>query len=95
MFILGYEGMPRRYFDYPPQYFMGHLVSTIGSWITAGGLIMVFGNLVRALFKGERAPANPWNAKTLEWHTPSPPPAENFEKLPVIRGDMYHFEREE
>ena len=95
MFILGYEGMPRRYFDYPPQYFMGHLVSTIGSWITAGGLIMVFGNLVRALFKGERAPANPWNAKTLEWHVPSPPPVENFEKLPVIRGDMYHFEREE
>jgi cytochrome c oxidase subunit 1 len=95
MFILGYEGMPRRYFDYPPQYFTGHLVSTIGSWITAAGLIIVFGNLVRSLLKGEKASANPWNAKTLEWHTPSPPPAENFEKLPVIRGDMYHFEREE
>jgi cytochrome c oxidase subunit 1 len=95
MFILGYHGMPRRYFDYPPQYFTGHLVSTIGSWITAAGLIIVFSNLARALFKGEKAPENPWNGKTLEWQTLSPPPAENFEKLPVIRGDMYHFEREE
>jgi cytochrome c oxidase subunit 1 len=95
MFILGYQGMPRRYFDYPPQYFTGHLVSTIGSWITAAGLIMVFGNLVRSLFKGEKAPDNPWNGKTLEWHIPSPPPPENFDVLPVIRGRMYHFERKE
>jgi cytochrome c oxidase subunit 1 len=95
MFILGYEGMPRRYFDYPSRYFTLHMVSTIGSWITAAGLIMVFGNLVKALINGKKAPANPWNAKTLEWKIPSPPPAENFDVLPVIRGNMYHFEREE
>jgi cytochrome c oxidase subunit 1 len=95
MFVMGYEGMPRRYFDYPARYFTGHLISTIGALITVAGLILVFGNLIRSFFKGPIAPANPWNGKTLEWQVPSPPPAENFEKLPVIRGDMYHFEREE
>ena len=95
MFILGYQGMPRRYFDYPPQYFTGHLVSTIGSWITAAGLIIIFGNLVRSFFKGKQAPANPCGGKTLEWRIPSPPPTENFERLPVIKGEMYRFERED
>jgi len=95
MFILGYHGMPRRYFDYPPQYFTGHLISTIGSWITATGLIIIFSNLVRSVFKGPKAPANPWQGWTLEWQTPSPPPAENFARLPVIRGGIARGERKE
>lgn len=89
MFVLGYNGMPRRYFDYPPEYFIGHLISTIGSWILAIGLIIIFGNLVKALFRGEKAPANPWGGKSLEWSIPSPPPAENFKETPVIRDISY------
>lgn len=85
MFILGFNGMPRRYFDYPPEYYTGHLISTIGSWILAAGLLITFGNLIRALFKGETAPANPWGGRGLEWRIPSPPPAENFKEIPVIR----------
>jgi cytochrome c oxidase subunit 1 len=85
MFILGYEGMPRRYFDYPPRYFPLHLVSTIGSWILATGLAIIAGNLLRALVKGPKAPADPWGGRTLEWTIPSPPPAENFAEPPVIR----------
>ena len=85
MFILGYEGMPRRYFDYPARYFPLHLVSTIGSWILAAGLAIIAGNLLRALFKGPKAPADPWGGRTLEWTIPSPPPAENFVETPVIR----------
>ncbi len=81
--------MPRRYFDYPPQYFTGHLISTIGSWILAIGLIIIFGNLIRALFRGEKAPANPWGGKTLEWTISSPPPPENFSETPVIRDISY------
>jgi cytochrome c oxidase subunit 1 len=84
MFVLGYEGMPRRYFDYPPKYFPLNLLSTIGSWILAVGLAVIAWNLVRALFRGERAPMNPWGGKTLEWQIPSPPPAENFAELPII-----------
>ncbi len=88
MFILGYEGMPRRYFDYPPKYFFWHLVSTIGSWILAVGLAIIAWNLIHALFRGEKAPMNPWGGRTLEWQIPSPPPSENFgEHLPVMSGE--------
>jgi len=92
MFILGYNGMPRRYFDYPPQYFTGQLVATIGSWILAAGLIIIFRNLIVAFYRGPKAPDNPWGGSTLEWQVPSPPPHENFEKIPVITRGPYSFE---
>ncbi len=95
MFILGYQGMPRRYFDYPPQYHTGHVVSTMGSWFLAAGLILIFYNLVRSLFKGEKAPPNPWGGWTLEWKISSPPPPENFEEIPVIKEATYEFRGEE
>jgi cytochrome c oxidase subunit 1 len=95
MFIIGYQGMPRRYFDYPSQYFTGHLISTVGSWIVAAGLMIIFGNLVQALYKGEKAPDNPWNGKTLEWQIPSPPPRENFQRLPVFRDNGYSLDETE
>src|SRR5512135_1586322 len=65
MFILGYKGMPRRYFDYPPEFRPLNIVSTVGSWILVTGLIIIFANLVRALFQGEKAERNPWGGKTL------------------------------
>jgi cytochrome c oxidase subunit 1 len=92
MFVLGYNGMPRRYFDYPPQYFTGHLVSTTGSWILAAGLIIIFANLIRSLFRGPQAPMNPWGGKTLEWQIPSPPPHENFGEIPVIDKAQYRMD---
>jgi len=93
MFILGLNGMPRRYFDYPPQYFSGHLVSTIGSWILVTGLVILLRNFIIALVKGLEAPDNPWGGRTLEWTIPSPPPHENFEEIPVItRGPYYYGE---
>jgi cytochrome c oxidase subunit 1 len=94
MFILGYEGMPRRYFDYPPQYFTGHLISTIGSWVLFVGLIIIFVNLIRSLFRGEKAPANPWGGRTLEWSIPSPPPAENFAEVPTVTARPYDYQTE-
>jgi len=92
MFVLGYNGMPRRYFDYPPQYFTGHLVSTIGSWILATGLVIIFANLVRSVFRGPRASMSPWGGKGLEWTIPSPPPEENFEEIPVIEKASYRMD---
>ncbi|HXW68960.1 MAG TPA: cbb3-type cytochrome c oxidase subunit I [Dissulfurispiraceae bacterium] len=92
MFVLGFNGMPRRYFDYPPEYFTGHLVSTIGSWVLVTGLAIIFRNLIIAIFKGPQAPANPWGGKTLEWQVPSPPPHENFGEIPVITSGPYSFE---
>lgn len=92
MFLLGLQGMPRRYFQYLPQFRTNHIISTVGSWIFAAGLILMFGNLIVALFKGRPAPANPWGGKTLEWQIPSPPPHENFEKIPVITHGPYKYD---
>ena len=92
MFLLGLQGMPRRYFQYQPQFATNHIISTVGSWILAVGLLIMFGNLIRSIFKGEKAPMNPWGGKTLEWTIPSPPPAENFKEIPVIEHGPYKYD---
>jgi cytochrome c oxidase subunit 1 len=91
MLILGWEGMPRRYYDYPPQFHTLHLISTIGSWILIAGLILIFFNLVQGLRKGQKAGDNPWGGATLEWQISSPPPINNFEKIPVVERGPYEF----
>ena len=63
MFVLGYQGMPRRYFDYPPQYHTGHVVSTMGSWFLALGLVIIFGNLLYGLFQGPEGPGESLGGK--------------------------------
>lgn len=98
MFIMGYLGMPRRYYDYLPEFHTWHLLSTIGSWILIPGLLFMLINLIVALKKGQKAEANPWGGVTLEWSIPSPPSFENFEKIPVVEKDPYdysHYELEE
>jgi cytochrome c oxidase subunit 1 len=90
-FIIGIQGMPRRYFDYLPQFQTGHVISTIGGFILFIGLILMVYNLVRSIKKGEIAPANPWHGVTLEWLIPSPPPHENFDEIPEIKTKPYFF----
>jgi heme/copper-type cytochrome/quinol oxidase subunit 1 len=53
------------------------------------GIVFMVGNLLYALLKGPKAPANPWGGTTLEWRVPSPPPVENFEEIPVVTGGPY------
>jgi len=91
MLVLGWEGMPRRYYDHLPQYHLGHIVATVGSWIMVAGILMLLGNLLVALFKGEKATANPWGGVSLEWTIPSPPIVENFAEVPTITHPPYHF----
>jgi len=52
----------------------------------------MFWNLIRAVFKGEKAPINPWGGTTLEWTIGSPPPSENFETVPVIEHGPYKYD---
>lgn len=92
MFILGYEGMPRRYYDYLPQFQFLHIFATVGSWVLISGLLLMFWNLLYALKKGSPAKANPWNGMTLEWMTSSPPPFENFNYHPEIKFGPYEYE---
>jgi cytochrome c oxidase subunit I len=91
MFILGYKGMPRRYFDYPPEFRTLNIVSTVGSWILIAGLIIIATNLIRSMRHGPRAPRDPWGGKTLEWRIPSPPAAENFRTPPVVTDTPYDY----
>jgi cytochrome c oxidase subunit I len=91
MMVLGMEGMPRRYYDYLPEFFPLNLTSTIGSWILVSGLILMMVNLFRGLRSGEPIGRNPWGGATLEWTVPSPPPTENFETEPVVTHGPYDF----
>jgi len=83
MFIMGMQGMPRRYYDYLPQYAPMQMVSTWGSWLLAAGLILMFYNLYQGCRYGPRATKNPWGGATLEWTLPTPLPAEAFHGDPV------------
>jgi cytochrome c oxidase subunit 1 len=91
MFILGWEGMPRRFYDYLPQYTQLHQIVTIGSFIMVPGLLLMAINFLYALKTGAQAPANPWGGVTLEWTLPSPPETENFEGIPTITRGPYDF----
>ncbi len=91
MLILGWEGEPRRYYDYLPEFKTLQFIATFGSWILVGGLIVMFWNLFRGLWSGEKAGDNPWDAATLEWQISSPPPKENFERIPVVTSGPHAF----
>jgi cytochrome c oxidase subunit 1 len=85
---LGLSGMPRRIYTYQPD--MGwstyNLISTIGSYILATGILMSVFNFVRSYKTGAVAGPDPWKANTLEWFTTSPPPVNNFDSIPRIRS---------
>ncbi len=86
MFILGYDGMPRRVATYSPSAgFTGwNLVSSIGAFITAASVCVFAANLVVSLRRPVAAGNDPWEGQTLEWWTASPPPRHNFDSLPPI-----------
>jgi cytochrome c oxidase subunit 1 len=82
-FIIGIMGMPRRYFDYLPQFTFGHQLSFFGGVLLLIGVLIMVINLMSK--KGAPAGNNPWGGKTLEWTIPSPPPVENFDEMPEMK----------
>ncbi|MBK8380441.1 MAG: cbb3-type cytochrome c oxidase subunit I [Ignavibacteria bacterium] len=89
MFIMGYLGMPRRYYDYLPEFQKYHVFATVGSWVLVSGIIIMYINLAIALKRGKKAPDNPWGGTTLEWKTSSPPIMENFKEIPTVTTGPY------
>ena len=87
-FVMGSHGMPRRYATYLPEFWSYHFTSTIGAYIQAVGFALTAAYLLHSLFKGKKAPANPWGSATLEWSCTSPPPHDNFKSPPTV-GDPY------
>jgi cytochrome c oxidase subunit 1 len=90
-FIMGSRGMPRRYYDYLPQYEPFHRASTIGSWILAVGLLITAYTLLEALWAGKKAPRNPWGSAGYEWMTDTPPCLANFHGSPVFTRGPYDY----
>jgi len=90
-FIVGYLGMPRRYWQYPPEYQVYNVLSTAGASILAVGYLLPMVYLLWSLRYGKVAPDNPWQATGLEWRTPSPPPTFNFDETPVVTWEAYEY----
>ena len=86
MHFLGAAGMPRRVVDYPDAFSGWNDIASIGSYISAFGLIVFLAGMVHAFIRREKAAGNPWGAgaTTLEWTLSSPPPFHQFERLPRI-----------
>jgi cytochrome c oxidase subunit 1 len=94
-FLLGYMGMPRRYHAYPPEFQVLNVLSSAGASILGLGYLIPMSYLLWSLKYGKKAGPNPWEAKGLEWQTPSPPPTTNFETIPVVTEEAYAYAEEE
>jgi cytochrome c oxidase subunit 1 len=90
-FVLGYLGMPRRYYAYPEEFQILNVLSTAGASILAVGYVIPLVYLLWSLRYGAVAGPNPWGAKGLEWETPSPPPTHNFAETPVVTTEAYDY----
>jgi cytochrome c oxidase subunit I len=91
-FVLGYLGMPRRYYAYADEFQVLNVMSTAGASILAVGYVLPMVYLIWSLRYGQSAGANPWGATGLEWQIPSPPPTENFEETPIVEEPAYNYE---
>ena len=86
MHLTGLLGMPRRVYTYADG--MGwntlNLITSIGSFVLAVGILLFFVNVLKSLKSGAVAGPNPWDGPTLEWAVPSPPPPYNFAVIPTV-----------
>ena len=93
MLLLGIEGMRRRVFDYTtdPGLRGLHIATAVGGFLVFIAFVILVINIVRSLRKGSAAGPNPWESRTLEWQTSSPPPEDNFENIPRVVGNPYGY----
>lgn len=90
-FVMGSQGMPRRYYNYIDQFAPFHQTSTIGSYILGVGFLIMLYYLLHSLFRGAKASANPWGSRALEWQATSPPDFHNFAHTPVVIHGPYDY----
>jgi cytochrome c oxidase subunit 1 len=84
--ILGLDGMPRRTYRYAEGmgWDLWNLMSTIGAFLIAISFLFFIWNVIVSYRKGKVAGNDPWDARTLEWSTTSPPPVHNFDQIPIV-----------
>jgi cytochrome c oxidase subunit 1 len=105
MHILGLQGQPRRMYVWTEAragegfFNLGfwNRIASIGSFVLAIGILLFLINVVHTARKGKQAPADPWDARTLEWLTTNPPKPHNFDRIPVVHhlDDFFHRKYEE
>ena len=96
MHFLGLNGMPRRTWTYDANmgWNEGNLIATLGAYLLGIGIFTYFAVIVYTYFKGEKCGNDPWDARTLEWSIPSPPPEHNFAAIPTVHArDAYWYEK--
>lgn len=93
MFLAGAYGMPRRYYDYLPEFEIYHRIAGIGAVITVISLFYMLYVLYKGFTQGKPCGNNPWDGTTLEWQISSPPPLENFKHIPYIDFEPYEYEK--
>ncbi len=91
MMLVGLYGMNRRIADYPPQLAGANFFMSIAGFILAAGFLVFVYNLLVSWARGPVASANPWQLRTLEWQTSSPPPEHNFAHVPQVTGHPYDY----
>jgi len=92
-FIMGAQGMPRRYYNYIDQFQPFHQFSTMGSYVLGVGFLIIAAYMIHSLLRGKEAGSNPWGSRALEWQTSSPAPHHNFEHTPVIINGPYDYHK--
>lgn len=90
-FVVGYLGMPRRYHMYPDEFQVLNVLSTAGASVLGFGYLLPMIYFVWSLKHGKKSTDNPWRARGLEWETTSPPPTENFKKIPIVTREAYDY----
>ncbi len=96
MHFLGLNGMPRRTWTYDANmgWNEGNFIATIGAYTLGLGVFTYFAVLIYTYFKGEKCGNDPWDARTLEWSIPSPPPEYNFKAIPTVHArDAWWYEK--
>jgi len=94
MMILGLIGMPRRIYSYPSGqgFDIWNLVATVGAFLIAFSVLVFIINVIASSRRKEKAEADPWDGRTLEWSLPSPVPPYNFKEIPTVHAldDFWH-----
>ena len=90
-FVMGSRGMPRRYWDYDPEFTLFHRLSTIGALILGISIFIQTIYLAISFKSGKKAGDNPWGGTTLEWQAPTPPTEFNFEVPPTLY-ELYNYD---
>jgi cytochrome c oxidase subunit 1 len=92
MFIIGLLGQPRRVFTYAKNLQSWNDFSSVSAFLLGASFLIFIANLMWSqIINPQKSPANPWDSLGLEWQTATPIPRHNFDRIPVIMNDPYHY----